>query len=312
MLSSLINVVNDIALGPEKRKVRKYLDEATCASVLADLENVLSPRGRRLVQTTFDKYCIEDLSQQKYWNEESFRKHVRDTHSALAISDSAIRVLWRSFHFYAYHPFPRDLQDASVDFEAFRRAVLLTVFRCDGLLGTRELDWFWRNDAVFFRRASFERIFRSIGTPEDMAGTEPLEKKSDMTSTVSDAMDVLIMVGPQFIHAAPSPAQLEAVARRLVAEGPVVERRIVRRKDISTLMSLLQRIKLKEGNRGSFYNPGSISETNQTDEALTEAVVKSLTGDQSGEDVTLDQLRGSTDLMPELQLQFHQLWAILF
>ncbi|RWA11376.1 hypothetical protein EKO27_g3749 [Xylaria grammica] len=168
MFSSLIKIVDDIALGPERRKVKKYLDEATSDSVGADLG----------------------------------------------------KLLWRSFHFYAYHPFPRGLQYGKIDYDAFQRAALLIVFQCDRLLGTRELDWFWRNDAAYFRKASFQRIFRSIVVPESTAGADLAMHLSNMTCVLSDAADVLVMVGPQFIHAMPSPEQLEIVARKLSSETP--------------------------------------------------------------------------------------------
>ncbi|KAI1879619.1 hypothetical protein JX265_002573 [Neoarthrinium moseri] len=315
MFSSLLKYVNNIALGAENRSVSKYLDEATCVS--ADLGRVLSPqlggwREQELLQATFDKFCYEGSSQQKYWNDESFRKHVRSRHSVGAMSDAAIQLLWLSFHFYAYHPFPRGLQPANVDFDAFRRAVLLTVCQGDCLLGTRELDWFWRNDAAFFRRAGFERIFRSIAAPETTTGTDPSKQQTGMTSSLSDTMDVLVMVGPQFMHAMPSPAKLEPVARRLFAERSVVGRRAATRDEVSTLVSLLLRLRLEKEIWGFFYHLGDILEASPEDEGLTEALVNSLVADESEQPIASERLLRAVDLMPNLRLRFHQLWAVLF
>ncbi|KAJ9138370.1 hypothetical protein NKR23_g8493 [Pleurostoma richardsiae] len=316
MFSSVVNLFNNIALAPESRKVKKYLDEATCDSVTADLGQVLAPRlsgwrERELLQATFDKYCIEDSSQNKYWDEGSFRKHIRSGHPIAAISDDAIRLLWRSFHFYAYHPFPRRLQDAKLDFDAFRRAALLTVFQCDGLLGTRELDWFWRNDATFFRRASFARIFRSIATPQSTHLAESGEQQDDVEPLVSDASDVLVMVGPQFMHAMPSTELLDLTARRLLAGGPTVARRAVSPEEVSTLMSLLLRTKLGKNKWGSFYHHGSVAEANPADEGLIEALVDSLT-QKSERAMTSEHFLEAVNLLPNLQLRYHQLWAVLF
>ncbi|KAI1878205.1 uncharacterized protein JN550_000387 [Neoarthrinium moseri] len=292
MFSSLLKYVNNIALGAENRSVSKYLDEATCVS--ADLGRVLSPqlggwREQELLQATFDKFCYEGSSQQKYWNDESFRKHVRSRHSVGAMSDAAIQLLWLSFHFYAYHPFPRDC-----------------------LLGTRELDWFWQNDAAFFRRAGFERIFRSIAAPETTTGTDPSKQQTGMTSSLSDTMDVLVMVGPQFMHAMPSPAKLEPVARRLFAERSVVGRRAATRDEVSTLVSLLLRLRLEKEIWGFFYHLGDILEAGPEDERLTEAMVNSLAANESQQTISSEWLLRAVDLMPNLRLRFHQLWAVLF
>lgn len=231
------------------------------------------------------------------WDEKCFRKHIRSRYSVAAISDPAIQLLWRSFHFYAYHPFPRDLQYARIDFAAFRRAALLTTFQCDGFLGTRELEWFWRNDTAFFLRASLERIFRSIAVPESMACVESSRQPDDMTSSLSDAMDVLVMVGPQFMHAMPSSEQLETVARKLFAEGPATTRGAVRREEISALISLLLRLKLEKEKWGFFYNLGDVVEASPGDEGFTEALVNSLTCDDGNQTITNELLLRAIDLM---------------
>ncbi|OBT52701.1 hypothetical protein VE04_07153 [Pseudogymnoascus sp. 24MN13] len=181
---------------------------------------------------------------------------------------------------------------------------------CDGLLGTRELDWFWRNDEAFFRRASFERMFRSIGVLETT--NQLLKEQNGMTSALSDAMDVLIMVVPQFMHGAPSPEQLEVVARNLFAKEPTLTQREVRREDVSTLMDLLLRMTLSEEKWGSVYHLGDFVDASPADKELTEALVNSLTGDGSEQIVTYDQLLLAIDTVPNLQVTFYQLWAVSF
>ncbi|KAI0555030.1 hypothetical protein F4679DRAFT_525795 [Xylaria curta] len=314
MFSPLVNIINDIALGPQNREVKQYLSRSTRDSVLGDLRKVLTPqiKGRGTLQTTFDKHCIEDSSsRQKYWTEESFFSHIRGTHSVGTISDATIALLWKSFYFYAYHPFPLDLdQHAKVDFDAFVRATLLTVSQCDELLGTRELDWYWRQDAAFFRRASFARIFRSIAVPDHKS---PKQQTVDVTSSLSDTMDVLVMIGPQFMHAIPSEPQLESVARKLFAEGPpLAEGQMVRREDLSALIRLLLRLRLEERRWGTRCHFGNLVEAEPREEDLTESLVDALTGDDSGQMITFQQLTEAIDLIPNLLWRFQQLWAVLF
>ncbi|KAI0862764.1 hypothetical protein F4860DRAFT_110842 [Xylaria cubensis] len=315
MFSLLGNIINDIALGPQNRGVRQYLSRSTRDSVLRDIQKVLTPqiKGRGTLQSTFDKHCIKDsLSHQKYWTEESFFNHVRGSYSAGVISDATIALLWRSFYFYAYHPFPLDLhQDAQIDFNAFIRATLLTVSQCDELLGTRELDWYWRRDTAFFRKASFVRMFRSIAAAPDHKSRS--QQQVDMASSLSDAMDVLVMIGPQFMHAMPSEPQLESVARKLFVEGPpVAGGQVVKREDLSALIRLLLRLRLEERRWGTRCHFGKIVEAESGEEYLTEALVDALTGYDSGQIITFQQLTGAIDLIPNLLWRFQQLWAVLF
>ncbi|KAI0967782.1 hypothetical protein F4678DRAFT_482811 [Xylaria arbuscula] len=307
MFESFNNLMSDIIIGPERRKVKKYFDTATRDTVYADLAKILSWKLEKpqLLQDTFNKYCIEDpLSHGK---SESFHSHIRTTHSARAISDAAVALLWGSFHFYAYHPFPRDSQrHPNVDFEAFRRAALLTVFQCDGLLGTRELDWYWRENGAFFHKAGLTRVFRSIAILAD----EFWEQESP---TVSDAMDVLVMLGPQFIHAIPSGSQLEAVSRKLFTDWPAVEpRNVVKQEDISILMDLLIRLRLHERRWANYYHFGTVVEADSTSQDLTRALVNSLTEKCGEQKIKVQHLSGYMDLMPNLVLRFQQLWAVLF
>ncbi|KAF2967832.1 hypothetical protein GQX73_g5761 [Xylaria multiplex] len=315
MFELLSNLVSDTT-GPERRKVKQYLDATTRDTVYADLAKLLSWQLKRpqFLQETFDQYCVEDpLSHEKCWTAESFHSHIRSAPSAGAISDAAIALLWRSFHFYAYHPFTRDSQQhANVKFDAFNRAALFTVYQCDSLLGTRELDWYWRESSAFFRKAGFTRIFRSIAVPENEFPEQ--QQEMDITSSaLSDAMDVLVMIGPQFIHSVPSESQLGSVARRLFADGPAVsQRNVVMRKDILVLMDLLLRLRLQEERWAGSYHFGTVVEAESARGDLTEAIVDCLTGRCNEQYVTIQQLSKQMDLMPHFLLRFQQLWAVLF
>ncbi|KAK9778135.1 putative TLDc domain-containing protein [Seiridium cardinale] len=302
MLPSLTDVLNAIALAPENWKVKRYLDTAKCDSVSADLGDVLSSQlsGRseqELLQSIFDKYCIGNSSQWKRWDDKCFERFIRSAHSASAISDSAIQLLWRSFCFYAYHPFPRELRHVNVDFDGFKRAALLNVLQCDRLLGTRELEWYWRNDAAYFHRASFERIFRSIAAPDKNTDNELPHEKNDTTSMLSDAMDVLVMVGPQFMHAMPSTGQLETIARKLSIEGPAIARKAVTREESSILISLLLRVDLRKEKWGWLHHFGDVVADSPLCEGLTKALINHLTGGEDEQSITSDQLLKATNSM---------------
>lgn len=152
-----------------------------------------------------------------------------------------------------------------------------------------------------------------------------------MNSGLSDVMYVLIMVVPQFMHAAPSPEQLEVVAWNLFARGPILMQREVRREGVSTLMNLLLRMRLSNEKWGSSYHLGDFVDTSRADKEMTEALVNSLTGGGSEQTITFDQLLLSIDMVvsvysfqvheeqfllnpsqPNLQVRFYQLWAALF
>lgn len=78
MFSSLASLINNLALGPQHRKVKEYLNQATRSSVLGDLGKVLLPqlktfKDRDLVQATFNKYSIEDSLSHQECNHIPFR-----------------------------------------------------------------------------------------------------------------------------------------------------------------------------------------------------------------------------------------------
>jgi len=115
-------------------------------------------------------------------------------------------------------------------------------------------------------------------------------------------MDVLVMVLPQFVHGWPSPEQLEVVAWKLFAEGPAVTRR-----EVSTLISLLLRLRVKKemwGSGGSYFNVGDVAEASSADAELTEALVNSLAGDESKQPITSEQLLKAIDLIVSLKSAF--------
>ena len=214
------------------------------------------------------------------WNEDSLRRHIRSVHAEDAISEPAIQLLWRSFHYYAYHPFPRTATEGRIDCNAFQRAILLLPFQGNDLLGTQESDYFWRHDDDFFRRASFERLFRSIGRPMVSSEKSP-PSDHDSAAMVSDIMDVLSMTQPQpGLPNFPSPLLLEPAAWKFVGD-PRWQYQVTRQ-DCSILLSLLIRLRLRKARWGSALHFGSIDSAETGDEAFADVLVNGL---GTGQDV---------------------------
>ena len=218
------------------------------------------------------------------------------------MSEAAVQLLRRCFHFYAYHPFPRDSTDGNIDSASFQRAVALLVVQGTDFLGTQEGgDYFWRNDDAFFRKSNFERIFRSIGLPEN---SDRVSNHLDHGSipSLEDTMDVLAMTQPQTISLAPSPYQLGPAARKLLSEGVFQERCRVARKDLSRLLSLLLRLRLRDAKWGTLFHFGTLEERDPADEELADILVRGLGGDQDEDYLTSSLNIMATNLLVSVDL----------
>ena len=115
------------------------------------------------------------------------------------------------------------------------------------LLGTQDGgSYYWRHDEAFFCRADFQRIFRSISLH---AKTSAGHARPDQTSTsiLNDAMDVIAMTLPLSIKLAPSPDLLGLAAQKLLGGYTAPQTTYsVARKDLSTLLRLLLRLRLQK------------------------------------------------------------------
>jgi hypothetical protein len=140
----------------------------------------------------------------------------------------------------------------------------------------------------------------SLAAPE--TATQYRDDKSaaqgnDMTTSLSDAMDVLVMIGPQYIHAMPPEKQLEDVARRLFVGRPAVGQGTMRREDISTLIDLLLRTRLNKKKWSSLYHYGHILQADPASQGFTKALVAGLMGDESKQIITPKELLDATGLL---------------
>jgi hypothetical protein len=230
-----------------------------------------------------------------------------------------MQFLWRSFCYYAYHPVPS--LGLKVDLNAFKRATNLLVFQCDDLIVSPELDdWrgefehIWRYDQSGFdsaaiqqqyRTSRIERLFRSIGK-SNAKNNEVDEEQTE--STLTDAMDILAMCGPEFLHSRPTTEQWKALAKKLFPGG--VARKEVKRDDVFTLISLLIRLRLKKEKWGTlreFYNHGEIVETNPAYRELTNSLVNSLIGYEAQERTKAERNSKTIDLIVSDNLKF---WSV--
>jgi hypothetical protein len=228
------------------------------------------------------------------WSEECLRKYIEITHPHLISSEAVIQLLWRCFHFYAYHPFPLDTSEGRIDWEAFQRAVTMLAAHGSDLLGVIEdIDCYWRfaGDDLY-NQAKLNRIFRSIGTPE--RSTELDEESRHM---VEEATDVLAMTQPFYMHNGPHEHELTPTARRLLREDQVRTRRRVRREDLKTLFSILLRLNLFQENWGLSFPLGNFEPDESDADEIAHNLVSGLEGCERQDDLRFEEFNQITHLL---------------
>ncbi|PYH78229.1 hypothetical protein BO82DRAFT_422031 [Aspergillus uvarum CBS 121591] len=244
MLDALSRLLEHIHLAPHERQVKEYLETATKGSIQKDLQKVLKPLNHPSSSATYHPACIEDADHQRRthphpfttappilrtadWTKQSLEAHISSCHPSSALSDEVIDLLWRCFHYYASHPFPKEATGEVIDSDAFDRAVALLAHGGTSLLGTQDDGgYYWRNhdDTQYIRRANLARMLRSIGHPETVS-LPPAEHQKDTPSVLSDVVDVLATTQPYSINQAPSLERLGTTARELLTEEPATPTR---------------------------------------------------------------------------------------
>jgi hypothetical protein len=241
---------------------------------------------------------ISSMDRNTVWEQSSFRNFIRNTYPESTVSESAVQLLWRAFNLYARHPFPCTVlqpQNITITFAQFQRGVLLTAYQFDSLLGTRELDWYWREEVQFFRHAGIARMFASVAKPVVTEPETTEQRNEGFAAAVSDAMDVLVMLGPQYINAVPSPEQLEPIAQRLCRQegrqSATVRRQMVERDQLALLVDLLLRLHLGQQSWGPGRYFGFIVENSSSDDvARSEALLDYLAGSGNGQKAAVEQM----------------------
>ena len=215
--------------------------------------------------------------------------------SDVAVSEAEVQLLWKCFHFHAYHPFPRNVIDGKVDFSAFQRAIALLVVQGNETLSGCEgvTYWIWHHH---FLNTSFERILRSISLPEETDGPSVHFSQDSM----DEAMWVLRALTKPLMadaHGFPDPDLLRPTARKLVGENGVERRCLIARKDLSILLSLLLRLKLGEARWGGRFHVGTIEKRDLDDEVLVDVLAKGLGVNQDEEYLTSGHIGIAMDLL---------------
>lgn len=115
-------------------------------------------------------------------------------------------------------------------------------------------------------------------------------------------MDVLAMTQPYTICLLPSPDQLRPAAQKLLSEGAFQNRYPIVRKDLSRLLSLLLRLRLREAKWGSRFHFGTIEERDLGGKELADILVRGLAGNQDENYLTSDEIRTAMYLLVSLDL----------
>lgn len=147
-------------------------------------------------------------------------------------------------------------------------------------------------------------MFRSLAVAETTSQLLPSRQQQDATTpSFSDLMDVLIMVIPQFMHAAPSPNQLEIVARKLLPSDQNVATQVeVKRATLSTLIDLLLRVSLSEEKWAPVCHTGYFAEINSADDQFVKVLVDSLAKDGNDQNIVSTGLGRAAETMVSLMV----------
>lgn len=119
-------------------------------------------------------------------------------------------------------------------------------------------------------------------------------------SLTTDAMDILAMVGPDFIGSGPRPDQYRSFAEKLF-DGVIMKKEVMR-DDIFLLMDLLLRLRVRNKKWGShrMFNHGDVAEASPSRAALTNNLVDVLVGENSCEPFTPATFLKVLDLMVDM------------
>ncbi|KAE8135572.1 hypothetical protein BDV38DRAFT_294592 [Aspergillus pseudotamarii] len=304
-----------ILYGDRKKKIAKFLRSTTPDSLLSDLHTCLVREGVSSItrEAVFYASSIRDSPQeQPYWTKKSFQNHLARTHPDTTIPDTAINILWSCFCFYAYHPFPLPgATDRKLDLPAFERGLILLSLQGTRLLGTVEDDfghcWGRINDPCSCR-FRINRIFRSISLVNCQSSSNPQVAGFD-TFITDDVIDAILPIFPFHPKLYPSLDQLTPLAEGLLEQR--TNQYQMKVNDFAALLSLIMRLRVYKPTWGRDFHYGSFEDSSLEKEELANILARSFC---HGQDKYLapDLVLRALDILPNLEQEFHQLWATLF
>ncbi|KAJ5156384.1 hypothetical protein N7492_009187 [Penicillium capsulatum] len=298
----------------EGKTARTYLKSATQESVRDDLQKSLKRRSSEVVnlEEIFHAHAQGvDFNEQPCWNRASFEAYLKKAQPELATSDIVVDLLWRSFHFHSFHPFPRDSVTDAVDLDGFKRAVALLAAQGSDLLGILgEIDTHWQLDQGqnFNHQRNSRRIIRSIGVPPPK---DSIVVESEKACILEEIGDVVAMHQPFSLPHVPAERHVFAAAQKLADKDAIEMRRQTSQSDVTTLVSIFLRQRLYKSTWGLSFAFGSFEREEPADHELAATLVNSICSSSEGSLESSD-MSSILDLLPNLYLRFYQMWAIIF
>ncbi|OJJ70343.1 hypothetical protein ASPBRDRAFT_197056 [Aspergillus brasiliensis CBS 101740] len=304
------NTIDQFVSRSQRKRVESYLQVATADSVLEDLSNTTIIRDLPATispQAIFDASCIRDgPGENPYWTKESLKNHLAKAHPGTPFPDKAIDVLWSSFYFHAYHPFPRvDVEHGKLEFPAFQRALGLLALQGAGRLGSVENGFgtHWRPDRSHTHRLHQTRILRSISC---INGSKSVASDQCM---LDDVVDVLFTTHPFSMKYPTDPALVKPVAERLLGGG--VPNYQLSAEGLQTLISLVVRMRHCDLTWGGGIHCGFFEEASPLTEDLSRTLVQSLQNVQA-DILHPDAVLRASRILSNIESRFHELWATIF
>ena len=161
------------------------------------------------------------------WDQSGFSRFLHQQFPGV-ISESSVSMLWRSFLFHAYFPFP--IERRVVDYRAFRRAVAFLAGEGTFYLGEdaegipMDIDQYPNMEARELARNDQQlcMLFRSLAVAhpciEEKKPLVPTEIK--MPDSEKDILDILMLVKPSHPCTMSTYEALRPYARKLMSEIP--------------------------------------------------------------------------------------------
>ncbi|KAJ6085098.1 hypothetical protein N7499_004727 [Penicillium canescens] len=270
---------------PQEKELEDYYQTVTPGITLHNLHKNLVEYGTQDEphQAIFEACSLQHSPQEPlYWTKGSFRNHITRKFPGASISDTAIDVLWSCFYFYAWHPFTRhgDADNGKLERPAFERAV--------NPLGVY---------------AKWQALYMQTERRPDLA------KRHSFIE--DDMMDVVATTRPNPGKGIPGSGELAPTAQRLLKDKGATCHYQLNIKSLATLMSILNRVRLYKTTWGrKTFHYGTLEEPSPQQDELLNILAEQF---QLSEGFLVPgAISRVFDILPNLELRFHQLWAIIF